>query len=81
MNIFIGIKPDRQQMQAIYRCKLSENEALVDLFRIRLEEVKTSLVAADDPVRIHRLQGRAEALSDFLEAIERSPEILARLGN
>lgn len=68
-------------MQAIYRCKLSENEALVDLFRIRLEEVKTSLVAADDPVRIHRLQGRAEALSDFLEAIERSPEILARLGN
>ena len=65
----------------MYRCKLSENEALVDLFRIRLEEVKTSLVAADDPVRIHRLQGRAEALSDFLEAIERSPEILARLGN
>lgn len=81
MNIFIGQKPDRQQMQPLYRCKLPENEALLDLFRTRLEEVKASLVVAEDHVRIHRLQGRAEALSDFLEAVEKSPEILARLGN
>lgn len=68
-------------MQPLYRCKLPENEALLDLFRTRLEEVKASLVVAEDHVRIHRLQGRAEALSDFLEAVEKSPEILARLGN
>lgn len=68
-------------MQPLYRCKLPENEALLDLFRTRLEEVKSSLVVAEDHVRIHRLQGRAEALSDFLEAVEKSPEILARLGN
>lgn len=81
MKIFVGQKPDRQHMQALYRCKLPENEALLNLFRTRLEEVKTALVAAEDSVRIHRLQGRAEALSDFLEAVERSPEILERLVN
>lgn len=81
MKIFVGHKPDRQQMQALYRCKLPENEALLLLFRNKLEEVKTSLVQAEDQVRIHRLQGRAEVLMDFLESVEKSNEILDRLGN
>lgn len=68
-------------MQALYRCKLPENEALLLLFRNKLEEVKTSLVQAEDQVRIHRLQGRAEVLMDFLESVEKSNEILDRLGN
>jgi undecaprenyl pyrophosphate synthase len=78
MKIFIGQKPDRQHMQALQRCKL-ENSALMDLFRKRLEETKDSLILADDLVRIHRLQGRAEVLSDFLEAVEKSPEIFDRV--
>lgn len=78
MKIFIGPKPDRQQVQALNRCKL-ENGALVDLFRKRLEETKDSLILADDPIRIHRLQGRAEVLADFLEAVERAPEIFDRV--
>jgi hypothetical protein len=78
MKIFVGQKPDRQQMQALQRCKL-ENSALIDLFRKRLEETKDSLILADDLVRIHRLQGRAEVLSDFLEAVEKSPEIFDRV--
>lgn len=78
MKIFIGQKPDRQHMQALQRCKL-ENSALMDLFRKKLEETKDSLILADDPVRIHRLQGRAEVLADFLEAVEKSPEIFDRV--
>lgn len=66
-------------MQSLMRCKLPESAALLELFRDRLEETKTALVAADDPVRIHRLQGRAEVLIDFLEAVEKSPEILERI--
>lgn len=68
-------------MQALYRCKHPDNEALLDLFRSKLDEVKTSLIQAEDAVRIHRLQGRAEVLTDFLEAVEKSREILDRLGN
>jgi hypothetical protein len=79
MKIFVGQKPDRKHIQALYRCKHPENEALLELFRLKLEEVKNSLVLAEDPVRIHRLQGRAEVLSDFLEAVEKSPEIFDRV--
>ena len=79
MKIFVGQKPDRQHMQALFRCKLEENGALLDLFRKKLEETKNSLIAADDLVKVHRLQGRAEVLSDFLEAVEKSPEIFDRV--
>lgn len=66
-------------MQALFRCKQPESEALLSLFRAKLEEVKSSLVSADEPIRMYRLQGRAEALADFLEAVEKSPEILERV--
>ena len=79
MKIFVGQKPDPQHMQALVRCKLGENGALLDLFRKKLEETKNSLVVADDLVKLHRLQGRAEVLADFLEAVERSQEIFDRV--
>jgi hypothetical protein len=79
MKIFVGQKPDRQHIQALLRCKQPDNGALLALFAAKLEETKTSLVAADDPVRIHRLQGRAEALADFLEAVEKSQEVFDRI--
>jgi hypothetical protein len=79
MKIFIGQKPDPQHMQALVRCKLGENGALLDLFRKKLEETKNSLVVADDLVKLHRLQGRAEVLTDFLEAVEKSQEIFDRV--
>ena len=81
MKIFVGQKPDRKHIQALYRCKHPESEALLELFQTKLDEVKTALIQAEDPVRIHRLQGRAEVLTDFLEAVEKSQEVLARLGN
>lgn len=79
MKIFVGLKPTRQQMQAFNRCKLPESEKLLEVFRERLEETKTALIYADDPVRISRLQGRAETLADFLETVEKSSEILERV--
>lgn len=79
MKVFIGQKPTRQQMLALQRCKLPESESLLAVFRERLDETKTALIYADDPVRINRLQGRAEVLTDFLEAVERAHEILERL--
>lgn len=79
MNIFVGPKPDRQQIQALNRCKLPENEALVRLVQTKLEETKNSLMLAEETVKLYRLQGRAEALADFLEAVEKSSEILERV--
>lgn len=66
-------------MQALLRCKQPENAALVGLFRSKLDEAKNALIMADDTVMIHRLQGRAEVLQDFLEAVEKSSEIVERV--
>jgi|688.fasta_scaffold836286_2 hypothetical protein len=79
MSIFIGHKPNRQHIQALRRCKQPENDSLLDLFRTVLEDTKTSLIAAEDPVRIHRLQGRAEVLSEFLDSVSKSDEIMERV--
>jgi hypothetical protein len=49
------------------------------LFRMKLEETKNSLMVAEEPHRIHRLQGQAQALSDFLEAVEKSSEVFDRI--
>jgi hypothetical protein len=79
MKIFVGQKPDRQHMQALIRCKLQENEPLLALFKLKLEETKNSLMVAEEPHRIHRLQGQAQVLTDFLEAVEKSSEVFDRI--
>lgn len=79
MSIFIGHKPNRQHIQALRRCKQPDSETLLDLFRVVLEETKVSLIAAEDPVRIYRLQGRAEVLSEFLDSVAKSDEIMERV--
>jgi|TARA_R110000868_G_scaffold56559_1_gene175079 hypothetical protein len=79
MKIFIGQKPDRQHMQALIRCKLQENEPLLAMFKAKLEEIKLSLVVVEEQHRLYRLQGQAQALSDFLEAVEKSSEVFERI--
>lgn len=79
MKIFVGQKPDRQHMQALIRCKLQENEPLLALFRVKLEETRNSLGVAEEPHRIYRLQGQAQVLADFLEAVEKSSEVFDRI--
>lgn len=80
MNIFIGHKPNRQRMQAFNVCKQQGADSqIVQAVAAALAATKDSLVTADDTVRIHRLQGVASALKDFLDAVEISNEVLARL--
>lgn len=79
MKSIIGDKPTKQQIQALMRCKLPENAILLELLTLRLEETKKSLIKAEDMLRVHRLQGRAEILQDFLEAVEKSSEIMGRI--
>lgn len=79
MSQFIGPKPERKHMQALSRCKLPENEALMDLMKHTLYEIKTRLVEAEQPSRVAQLQGQARLILDFLDAVEKSQEILARL--
>jgi len=79
MSQFIGYKPEKQQLMALVRCKSPENKALLELFEAKLAEVLDSLVKADDPATIHRLQGKATVLKEFLEAVHESQEVLERL--
>jgi hypothetical protein len=79
MTMFIGHKPKKQQLTALSKCKLPENQALLDLFEAKLDEVKNSLVTADDQVMVYRLQGKASVLREFLEAVEQSRGVLERL--
>jgi len=37
------------------------------------------LMQAEEPHRLYRLQGQAQALSDFLEAVEKSSEVFDRI--
>lgn len=80
MSIFLGPRPEAKHVHALNKCRQPENEALISLFKVKLEEIKAALVEADEPVRIHRLQGRAEVLKDFLKAVEESSSVLERLG-
>ena len=79
MNLFIGVKPDRSTLSLLARYRTQEHEGLTKLFKQRLEEVKTSLVIADDEHLLRRLQGQAKVLQDFLEALDTAPSVLERL--
>lgn len=77
MNLFLSSRPDRQHVAALLKCRGSED--LLGIFKAKLEEIKAALIVADDTVKIHRLQGRAEVLQDFLEAVKEAPSIMERL--
>lgn len=70
---------DRQEQQALARCGTPEMRALLTLFEKLSAETQESLIAAEEVSRIHRLQGRAEFLRDFLEAVKDAPSVMERL--
>lgn len=78
MNLFLGGGSDRKAIATLARCRQTENEGLLVLFKQLLEETKTSLIEAEGD-RIRQLQGRAKVLQDFLEAVEQAPSVLERL--
>lgn len=78
MNIFLGNKPEKKHVQALYRTSADDMKNLVDLMELKLSETKDSLVTATDIQQIHRLQGKASVIKDFLEAVNKSSEVLER---
>lgn len=68
MSTFTVAKPSH--IEALRKMTLPELAPVIELFDAALEEAKTSLVAQSDVVTIHRLQGKAMALADFLDAIK-----------
>lgn len=78
MNMFLGNKPEKRHVQALYRTSADDMRNLVELMALKLDETKDSLVTATDTQQIHRLQGKAAVLKEFLEAIEKSSEVLER---
>lgn len=69
---------DKQAIAALNRLREPGNEALVKFFESSLEDAKQKLVHAGDMGVIHRLQGRAEAFEDLLNAIEESQKVVNR---
>ena len=77
MSMFIGHKPNKQHLLALRRCK--EDSLLVELLSQKLDDLSKQLAAADEPVMIYRLQGKISVLKEFLDATDKSREVLERL--
>lgn len=75
--MFLEHNTDLQLVQALRDCKVREDK-LIKLFAQCLDSVKNQLVVADSEARIYRLQGQASVLRDFLDAVEKSQEVLER---
>lgn len=71
--------PTQQQLGAILRCRGADLVPMMQMFETTLEGTMKSLVTATDPVMIHRLQGKAQVLKDFLELRDNADRILERL--
>lgn len=69
---------DIQVVNALVRTREPANEALLRLFEAELESAKQKLIHATDMATVHRLQGRAEAFNDLLEAINDAPKVEQR---
>jgi hypothetical protein len=66
---------DIQVVNALVRTREPGNEALIRLFSAELESAKQKLIHATDMATVHRLQGRAEAFYDLLEAVNDAPKV------
>ena len=74
MSIFLQHKQDRQHLQALHDCRMQEK--LLEVFALALADATSALIKADDMAHMYRLQGRAKALEDFLEAVEKAGEVM-----
>jgi len=72
-------KATKAHLGSVMQCRSPAMEPLKQMFEVALEDTKSSLVRAIDTVHIHRLQGRAETLKDFLVLLETAPQIAERL--
>lgn len=66
---------DEQELRALAQLKHSK---LISLFEKLSSDCKASLVQADEMVRVHRLQGRAQAFEDLIKAVDDAVKIVER---
>jgi len=78
MNLFLSSQTERKEAEALNKCRATELTGLIQLFeRLEMETLR-SLAKADTSDRIFRLQGRAEVLKDFIDAVDNASSILER---
>lgn len=78
MNRFIDASTDVQALQALVRCRAPEMGALLKLFESVHEKTVDSLLTADDPQRVARLQERALMCKDFLDAVDQAVSLVEK---
>lgn len=78
MNMFLPVGGTSQHVHALARCSATDMAQLRDLFETTMQETLVALAKAEEPHRIYRLQGRVEAMKDFMEAVEQANSILER---
>lgn len=59
--------------------RLDDGAVFLGYLKRALDEVKDRLVSADAETVIRRLQGRADALRDLIEALETAPDLAVKL--
>lgn len=70
---------DKQQLYALARCNAPDMQPLLQLFNNELEEAKRALIFASDTDHFRRMQGKAQVLFDFLEAVKNAPSVMERV--
>ena len=78
-NMFLSSGTNKQQLIALAKCRYPELKHLVELFEEQKKVAINSLLRADEPTRIYRLQERVVVLENFLEAVDKANSILERL--
>ena len=66
---------DSQHVNSLLRVKEAGDTSLQDLLGELVNMAKGRLVSATDMVTVHRLQGRAEAFADLLEAAKDAAKV------
>lgn len=61
---------DKHVLQSLAKLREPSMSGVLKLVSGLMEEAKVALVATDDMVRVHRLQGRAQAFDDLLKAVD-----------
>lgn len=68
-----------QQLEAMNRLRAApELEGVKTLLQSQLNDTMSALVKADDQVTVYRLQGRVAMIQDFLESMEKVPDVMNR---
>ena len=73
-------KPTDKEFLVFARLVRSEDGKILGEYLVRaLSDVKDKIVSADVDTTVRRLQGRAEALKDLVEALEQAPDLVVKL--